>query len=105
MLIALILTPLLLLPGPAREVVSLNVIAAAIAVGFGSGIIVAVVLRDSAIPPVDDARATIVALVGAGIGTVVLWLMLPVQHISTFIHFAIGFMWGVPVASIAHYRS
>ncbi|MEY7851194.1 hypothetical protein AB7C87_18565 [Natrarchaeobius sp. A-rgal3] len=103
LVVAIALTPLLLLPEPARAVVSLEATLAAVVVGVVVGVIVSVALDPVEIRPQSDAVAAVGTLVAIVVATAFLWLVLPVEHTGTFIQFVIAFLWGSSLTSVTRH--
>ncbi|MCW8172292.1 hypothetical protein D8S78_05845 [Natrialba swarupiae] len=94
LLIAIALTPMLLLPEPARVVVSLEVTLGAVIVGTVVGAVVSVALDPVEIQPRSDAAAVVATLVAIAVTTVFLWLVIPAEYMGTFVQFVVAFLWG-----------
>ncbi|WP_222918674.1 hypothetical protein [Natrinema sp. SYSU A 869] len=103
LLYATALTPILLLTEPSREIASIEATVAAVGLGLIVGAVVSLTLSGAQLGPQDDALATVVGIATVGGVTVLLWLLLPRDHISTFLHFAIAFLWGTALASAARH--
>ena len=105
LLLSLVLTSVLLLIEPARQIVSLNATLAAIAAGIVLGAVAAVGLDDVTVSErLSDSAQTIVVLVSIGVITIAVWLTVPRQHIGTFIQFTIAFIWALPITELLSYR-
>ena len=99
-LFTLALTPLLLLPEPVREIVSVEATVAAVTLGVLAGIAMSVVLDRYQFESRNDVRTTIVALVSTGIATIVLWILLPTALFQIVPHFGLAFTWSLSVVSV-----
>ncbi|MFP8951513.1 hypothetical protein ACLI4Z_00885 [Natrialbaceae archaeon A-arb3/5] len=95
------LTPMLLLTVFTRDVVSVPLTLAAVSGGFLTGVVVSLGLRDVHYEGHSTVVTTIVALVSICVATVLLWLLLPDEHISTFIYATIAFIWGQSLTDVA----
>jgi hypothetical protein len=102
--IALVGTPWLLFVEPARRIVSLETTIAAVGSGVIFGVIATVVLADVDLRDVTNVTAVVVTLVCICMATIVLWLVIPQQHLGTMLQFVIAFSWAMPVAQLLfHY--
>ncbi|WP_436346519.1 hypothetical protein [Natronorubrum sp. FCH18a] len=104
LLYAIVLTPILLLPPSAREIVSVEAIAVAVGTGVISGVTVTLLLEGAQIGSNrSDGTMTIVALASIAVGTALVWLVFPREHLSTFTQFSVVFMWSVALTSVARH--
>lgn len=102
--IALVGTPWLLFLEPARRIISLETTIAAVGLGVIFGVIATVVLADVDLRDVNNVTAVVVTLVCICMATIVLWLVIPQQHLGTMLQFVIAFSWAMPVAQLLfHY--
>ncbi|WP_137290990.1 hypothetical protein [Natronorubrum halophilum] len=100
LLFTIVLTPVLLLPTPAREIVSSEAIAVAVGCGAVTGIVLSVCLEGVRIDADrSDVTVAIATLVSTGVATVLVWILLPREHLSTFTQFAIVFSWSFSLTS------
>lgn len=105
LLLSLVLTSVLLLIEPVRQIVSLEATLAAIAAGIFLGAVAAVGLDDVTVSErLSDSAQAIAVLVFIGVITIAVWLIVPRQHIGTFIQFTIAFVWALPVTEHLYYR-
>lgn len=105
LLLSLVFTSVLLLIAPARRIVSLDATLAAIAAGVFLGAVAAVGLDDVTVSErLSNLAQTIVVVVSVGVITIAVWLIVPRQHIGTFIQFSIAFIWSLPVTELLYYR-
>lgn len=98
--IALVGTPWLLFLEPARRIVSLEITIAAVGLGVIFGIVTTVGLADVDLGDVNNMTATVITLLCIGVATIVLWLIIPQQHLGTMLQFVIAFSWAMPVAQL-----
>ncbi|AGB31545.1 hypothetical protein C488_13791 [Natrinema pellirubrum DSM 15624] len=103
LLYATVMTPLLLFPEPSRELASMEASVAAVGLGVVVGAAVSLTLSDAQLGPQDDLLGTVVGVTIIGAVTVLLWILLPREHIATFLHFSIAFLWGAAIASTARH--
>ncbi|QCS41976.1 hypothetical protein [Natrinema versiforme] len=103
-LFSLALTPTLLLIEPARRIVSLEATLAAITVGLFLGIVAAIGLADINHQDANSVTASIVTLVCICGATIAVWLILPHQHIGTFLQFTVAFIWAMPITELLYHR-
>lgn len=103
-LFSLALTPVLLLIAPARRIVSLEATPAAIALGMSLGVVAAVGVADRTLQDVNSVMATLVALSCIGVATIVVWLVVPHQHLGAVIQFTVAFIWAMPVTELLYHR-
>jgi hypothetical protein len=103
-LFALVGTPWLLWFEPVRRVVSPEATALAVVAGVGLGAVVAIGTADFEGPAASDATQAVVVLGGIGVGTAVVWLVVPSRLLGTFVQFGLAFSWGVPVTQLLHGR-
>ncbi|MDG5758384.1 hypothetical protein QA600_03415 [Natronococcus sp. A-GB1] len=89
---------------PARRIVSLEATLVAIAVGIFLGIVAAIGLADINLQNANSVTASIVALVCISVATIVVWLIVPHQHIGTFTQFTVAFIWAMPITELLYYR-
>ncbi len=100
LLFAIVLTPVLLLPTPAREIVSNEAIAVAVGSGVVTGIVLSICLEGVQIgADRSDVTMAIATLVSIGVATALVWILLPREHVSTFMQFAIVFIWSFSLTS------
>lgn len=101
---ALIGTPWLLFIEPTRQIVSPEATIAAVGLGMVLGVVAAVGLADVDPREVNDVTAVIITLVCICVATVVVWLIVPHQHLGTMLQFTLAFMWTMPVISLLYHR-
>ncbi len=104
LLYAIALTPILLLPSSTREIVSSEAIAIAVGIGVLSGVTVTLLLEGAQIGSTrSDGTMTIVALTSIVVGTALLWVLFPREHLPTFTQFCVVFIWSIAVTSVARH--
>ncbi|MWV40401.1 hypothetical protein [Natrialba sp. INN-245] len=94
---------MLLLPEPARVVVSLEATFGAVIVGAVVGAVVSLALDPVEIQPRSDAAAVVATLVAIAVTTVFLWLVIPAEYMGTFVQFVVAFLWGSSVTSLTRH--
>ena len=105
LLVSLALTPVLLAIPAARQIVSLDATLAAIVVGVFLGAVAAIGFDDGTVGEgLSDFAQTIVLVVFIGVMTAAVWLLVPSEHIGTFIHFTIAFVWALPLTQLIYTR-
>ncbi|MFC7029267.1 hypothetical protein ACFQJ5_19405 [Halomicroarcula sp. GCM10025324] len=105
--IALVGTPWLLFLEPARQIVSLEATMGAVGLGMIFGIVATVGLADVDLREDNNVTAVVVTLVCICVATIVLWVIIPQQHLGTMLQFVIAFMWAMPVTQLLfqYYRT
>jgi len=101
---ALVGSPWILLFEPTRQIVSPEATIVAVGLGMFLGVVAAVGLADVDLRAVNDVAAVIFTLVSICAATVVVWLMVPHQHLGTVLQFTLAFIWTVPAVSLIHHR-
>jgi hypothetical protein len=97
------LTVFLSIPELAREIVSIETAVIAVGSGLLVGLVVNLTREDAHLGLGNEAITMIVGLVGIGVVSVILWLLIPSKHVSTFLQFVIGFMWGMSLTSVVRH--
>ncbi|WP_254524060.1 hypothetical protein [Natrinema caseinilyticum] len=104
-LYAFALSHLLFLTDLERDIVSIEVTVAAVGIGLLVGTAMAYTLADVHVGRDSPLVTSIATLVGIGVATVLLWVLLPREHISTVSTFTTAFILGAALTSAIRHHT
>jgi phage shock protein PspC (stress-responsive transcriptional regulator) len=101
LLLTFVMTPLLLIPEPIRNIVSMDATIAAVTIGVIAGVVVSFALDRLQIRVQNDVRTTIAAFVSTGVAMILCWIVIPTELLQTVPHFSLAFIWSFSIISVA----
>lgn len=103
LLTALVLTPFLLLPEPARGIAAIEATLLAVGLGIVGATAVDIFAANYKIRDEYAIPWTVAVLVALVVAVILFWLVAPGEHLPTLMHFAITFMWVSPITTMIRY--